>query len=1205
MNTASDVLDSDGTAASAATTLYSKTAPYDESRIRDLWRALLLQSETGRLPEPDSFPVSIPGHHPIARFRDMLIDDEIGLGMQFRWNLIVCTLKNHFLERCRQRERFGAPEVLVQEFLKGAGFPPWFKQLGNVGLAADAPSERQRERAEKVKVDSYGTAALDEACRLLNSFFGDRYRQVASSFKMSPDKLKKRHFGEAAVDEFVTLITTGVTALVANPEQALMLQKRTYFESETRKEMENVLVSRLSRENEGRSIQCIVAPGAPTGLEALAVHLSETLPDLLASSLRSSEYSGNPPARNIFVIPCGRWIAPVAFRGMEYLVHNFLALLRDEAPAVVAPEMSETQLHAGITEIRQALAHRSLIAIFVGLDATPEVLPNLRRAVCDSPLAEFLAYLSQPTQPDKESIDNPVDIKFFDWSYFLVLGTTELGALQEYQQPSLTLDALAVKDLPTVLRESDFKNTAEACSVIPDLLWAPTESALAVFEQICRIEQGVTGQVDREPRISQIGDFEGFGAMVGRLAELLDGCCDPQTRGFLALLAFSISGMRRATLMRCLSFFESEGIAEPGDPLASKFGNFPSTSDEWSKFFETTLERFAPLIRLGPDEKWTDLDPHRHPFEYPNNELLAIDSNAQDWWTESIDFLHPDVQDRLAVALLELRPTLALRCHQIIQEEAYRQHTLVLRHSVKSSRTTLRSYRRGLESLYHGLVCLPLMVELTTDASGRHQAFNLFHFLYRGLFDLLLGPKSHESSRTEWGAELIRFEVAMYVQERIFPLFAQSDLPQLSDYRCDSSFDLPGRQCLSEPDLVRHYISLGVAAFRCGPSSTWRTIRPTLNRFDDLMKGKSVIGKVLVQIDGLSYGPTSERSSGECLKLLRSYSILPQLFEFHDTPRKPADSWLPTFDQLNERVESVVDSIDLKINDSTDDVFSHLVLLGIFRSAAAESKDTENMAMAQLLGYTVPFLAAFELLNRLPGGASVARPPYLAAEGLRMFGRLGLEIIRILQKPSRATHPAAKALVLDLTGKIRRALDYYAQQFHENENERAHMLLLESRFARIAYRGNGKNMLAVQKVPAASTIRCVTAVQFPGAVRRYQIALGFVGEAELSLLRTHPSDSLTIRFLTERCSVMQGLSWALLRDARASEKADAELRPRAKKFADFARRDVVLLQNIIARLKQSEVGILSHAGKTRWDVIVRRLAETNNALLRDCDSATA
>lgn len=124
-------------------------------------------------------------------------------------------------------------------------------------------------------------------------------------------------------------------------------------------------------------------------------------------------------------------------------------------------------------------------------------------------------------------------------------------------------------------------------------------------------------------------------------------------------------------------------------------------------------------------------------------------------------------------------------------------------------------------------------------------------------------------------------------------------------------------------------------------------------------------------------------------------------------------------------------------------------------------------------------------------------------------------------------------------------------------------------------------------------------------MRRYQIALGFVAETESSLLRTHPSDPLTIRFLIERCSVLQGLSWALLREARTGETTDQNFRERATKFANLARRDVVLLKNIVARLKDSEVGILSDAGKTRWDIIVKRLAAMNNALRKDCESSPA
>lgn len=525
-----------------------------------------------------------------------------------------------------------------------------------------------------------------------------------------------------------------------------MLQRRTYFESDKRQEMEELLVSRLSQKNGGRSVQCIVAPGAPTGLEALAVRLSEKLPELLATSLDSAdEHLGNPPARNIFVIPCGRWIAPVAFRGMKYLVHNFLALLRDETPAVVAPEMSETQLHAGITEIRRALAHRSLIAVFVGLDSTPEVLPNLRRAVSDSLLAEFLAYLSQPTQPDQENINDPIDVRFFDWSYFLVLGTTELGTLREFQQPALRLDALSVKDLPTVLRESDFKHTADACAVIPDLLWAPTESDLAVFEQIRRLEDEVKERPTNQHSASNSGDFEGFDALVGRLADLLlESSHDTLNLGVLSLLAFSISGMRPATLMRCLSLFESEQAkarTEKDADISNDGGpSLPQSFGDWSKFFDTLLETFFPIIRLGPDEKWTDLDPHGHPFEYPNNELLSLDTSELGWWTESIDFLHADVQERLGTALLERCPTLALRIHSIIQEEAYRQHTLILRHTVKSSRTTLRSYRRGLESLYHGLVCLSLLIETATQITDRQETLTYFTSYIADCLTYCLGP---------------------------------------------------------------------------------------------------------------------------------------------------------------------------------------------------------------------------------------------------------------------------------------------------------------------------------------------------------------------------------------------------------------------------------------------------------------------------------
>jgi hypothetical protein len=1116
--------------------------------------------------------------------------------MQCRWNLIFATLKDYYETHCDKKEVFSNPESLVTNLSNSAGFPSWFKQLGNVGGKKDDTHDKKLGRAQTVHSLSDSDEALEEACEWLNAYFGSHYRRVSSRHRMTPDILRKKHVGEDAVDEFLTLITTGVTSIVKNTEHALMLQKRAYFPSTERDEMEALLVSRLAKRNGGKSIQCIVAPGAPTGLEALAVRLSEQLPEKLTIAHESSpSETQKPPARSFFVIPCGRWIPPVAFRGMEYLVYNILSLLRDEKPAASPPEMSETELHAGIDEIRATLGHRSLILIFVGLEAVSGPLPNLRRAVADSPLAELLTYLSQPTQG---KLEDPHDVNFFDWTYFVVLGTTAVEALEEYQQLPLELAPLDNKHIPAVLREVEFRHADEASTAIPKLLWNPTESGLSVFEQMRRIEKGVAAKPGGSQTASSLAHFEGLGAIVGKLVEaILDDAFDAVSRVVILLVAFSITGMRRATLIRCLALWEVDETQAGPQTL----DNFPKRLAEWNLLFEQLLDDFSPLIRLGPDENWTELDPHRHPFEYPDDDLFGLATNQDGWWTDSIDFLYSDVQEHLNAAVCSHSPRLAFKIHNILHQEAYRQHTLVLRHTFKTSRTTLRSYRRGLESLYHGLVSLPLLAVEESTTEQVNDAVDRFFFLYLGLFDLILGPKSHESSRTEWGADLIKFEIGMYVQSTIFSLFSELTVPtELA--RDTQPMDIRGGNLLSSRDIARHYIALGATCFRIGPNNSWDDVRPLLARFDRMTGGKSVAQLILLQIDGLSFGPVHAKSSGRCSTLLHEYGIDTRSFDFESDDGERASHATPSISELDEKVNHTISAAHYKSDEERADVISLLMLFGIFRSAAAESKRPDKLQVTQLLGYAVPFLAALGLLERLPGGKSVARPPYLAAEGVRMFARLGLEILRIQQKPNTIQSTEADALTNDLTGRVRSALDYYTQQFHENENERAHMLILESQFARVAYRSSRRYSNYVHVPSSSNPSRKTATTLISSDMRRHQLALDFLSEAEASLLRTHPSDSLNIRFLIERCCVLRGLSRSLLRNIERSVQPPPRTHPeliRAEQFFRLAERDVALLTNIVVRLKHSEVDILSNAGKQRWDSIVEQLAVSNKALHRD------
>jgi hypothetical protein len=211
--------------------------------------------------------------------------------------------------------------------------------------------------------------------------------------------------------------------------------------------------------------------------------------------------------------------------------------------------------------------------------------------------------------------------------------------------------------------------------------------------------------------------------------------------------------------------------------------------------------------------------------------------------------------------------------------------------------------------------------------------------------------------------------------------------------------------------------------------------------------------------------------------------------------------------------------------------------------------------------------------------------PYLAAEGMRAICRVGLEIVRVLQKRKHPIHldgkKEADVLTMEITSTVRNCLDEHTRMFYTDASERTQMLILESRFARLAYyKGDS------WPVPAHSERVLVEPNAFETLdtlnAMRYEFAFNFLNEAETCIANNSTSDAVRLRFLSERCSSLRYLSESLSRVELKNQNDRTGYLERALVLCRLALLDVRQLRNLIGRLTQSKSVLLTHAREARW-----------------------
>ncbi|BAO90353.1 hypothetical protein [Caballeronia cordobensis] len=250
------------------------TSRYDAVRVETLWVELYRAASSNALPPSDAYPGFPRLPKEIKRIRRALYDDELGLGLQLRWNLALDMLKGRVIES----GPFACADAKQALELK-LGFGNEFHQLGSM------PGQGEpRKSAGKLHEKSASAYWLSELCGRLNAMFGPEYRKVNVRHRMTSDLFQTPYFSEDAVEEFNNLLRTGEPSLTSRVNRTLIKETKQYYPSIKRNEIQDMLVSRLAQTNACRPVQCVVCRGAPTAVEAFALHLSQMLPTALKNT---------------------------------------------------------------------------------------------------------------------------------------------------------------------------------------------------------------------------------------------------------------------------------------------------------------------------------------------------------------------------------------------------------------------------------------------------------------------------------------------------------------------------------------------------------------------------------------------------------------------------------------------------------------------------------------------------------------------------------------------------------------------------------------------------------------------------------------------------------------------------------------------------------------------------------------------------------
>jgi hypothetical protein len=1088
----------------------STSGKYDEQSVGELWRQIvdyvskqsLGRSKATLASELDEW---IRSDLHLRRRADTLFDQQIGLGVQLRWNIAMDLLfKRHW--------------EAEYESIKAGGMPREFLQLGTLESKEDAREDRLARYANDREY-------IDVLCAALSRMNADGYtRNLRRNYIDHRDFLVPIH-GPRAVFAFRKFLSRGISPISSSgelvPEYPLTLWaqreevlERVYGhlglhdgrEAANRTDAESMPAS-------WRPIINVQMEGSPFDQCALA--------HKIMAKLESIQHQERP----ILLLPCSRLVPDHDFRGLDYLVYNIHAFLHQRPLSWTPPCYSPQDIPEKILEIRSALAKQPAIIVFVGYQPTRGASSNLRRLILDEPLVPLL---SQILHPLVGVPGQPTEVRNLFATKFVVLSEGPMDVLEAYIDQEIEFPPPVMSqhyvDMLRV-RAPDYEAATGLHESLDRMPVHPSEAVVMGYLQLRRTED-VSGYEFHRP-LAELAKFDNADVL-DQLVSTIAQQSESLDFFFLKVIACARTGMRRDTLVRCARMWDK---ATGGPSQADKERRLPDRDDvsivaeEW---FDEFLVRFSYILAQGIDEQVPEVYPGTHPYEYPEGAdplrgkpLHLIDGPREE---TSIDFRYGQIRDAVSRYMdIHSEKWERLLIHQILCSEALRQQLIVTRHAPAARKLALRSYRRLLEGVYHGFHSLPHIDDLALSRSWPHlpegtflpvDPVERFRFLYCTLIMGTLEDGSAYRLSRDWAADALKADL-LVLAHNAFGDAGESDIASLAkvpvwhgDERISHQF----------PDLGKsHFDAMAVAANMLDDHEMWAAIEAGAQRCDirPSWLDFGVLERAQIDLLAARLGPMGQAQK-LCLKALESLGVSIDLFE-----RAP---WNETKDEKPAPVdplglEQFLDGVVLKIvhecttqtdqqiaidDDRLRAISACLVRLGELHYQAIEYGKGFAVWRSSMTAFAM-LSTAWRLQERRSTMALEGAVYSLSPRGFRVLARALLECIRYLQIPKHRDLNLPRGLELThlLARHARKALDEYTLRFSLYAPDVVSMLVLESRYA-----------------------RTVGAMNSDDVFSKHRVALEFLQRAEKRMADFEPRPRLQIRLLIERCATLRGLAAA-------------------------------------------------------------------------------
>jgi hypothetical protein len=1070
----------------------------------------------------------------IKRPFHMIYHEDMGLGIQFRWNIAINVLKNHLTKEKLEDFKNSIKRELF-----------WLGTLDGI--------ESRELEALSNKANSRENIA--ELCKLISEKLAVRWEKANGKHEFAVEDFLAPAHGMHAVLNFEKFLETGLRPV---DSMGWLVPERKFDRSPERLNVLMQLYTSIGKSHLGRPIECLYIPGSPLEMCAVAHEILRHL-------------QSHNDQRPVLLLPCSKQIPEHNFRGIDFLVYNISNFLTHKPLTHQPPRLTPTEIENHIQIIRSAISVRPAVIVFVGYSATYGPYSELLRTIKDKTVVELLAQLVHPHIGEAE---NPVDVKNFEETRFIVLSDSPLDVLQEYVASELKIpEPKNTQPQVEILRviapefaDSIMDQLARARSPI-------SESAIMAYVQLKTIH--AVSRAAELPPLHALGRYESsiFSHLVQSIREL----CLPLELLLLRIIALVGTGVRPETLWRCAKIW-TQAVSKLDERDVPPHLSISYSDDSPIQQIKSFKNKFAFILVDGIDEPFPELEVTLHPFEYPDTPepttgYLGDTSSTNP--ARSIDFRHKEIRDAIFEDIDKeivqwIRPFL----HEIICIEALRQQSLMQRHGNADSRISIRSYLRALQGFYHGMLSLPCLEQLPNIQSWPTSSIGTllptspqdrFRFLYSVIFQHLLeGNNSHRLS-LKWTADNVKKDLLQLAHSafrsdiRTNPLNF-SEVPLWHDHSLLAT--------TLTPHYEDHLDAIAVVLARTDDLSNWDLLAKLLksngpSKINSVERSFTIIERACLDIASVRFGPQAHETEAYCMDRIREIGFDPVEIEggpwYHqedDSPLVPSQDHFDNFlDHIQRKAESVNDRRALA---------SGLSRLADLRYQTIDFDNAKFKWRSSMEAFSMLILAT-RLLGTLQERQS--RMPGLSPQGMRILARSGIEALRQLLTPPRGRKLFSVSPVdmenmrKRLTHEVRKALDLYSYSTVVAPDI-VSMLILESRFAR--------------------TIGAMSEVFTDN---RHFVALAFLTRAEKTMANFNPRPRLRIRFLLERCATLRGLSKMRLAKFGSSDEY-------ALRYIKLAQLDVVQLTNIV----QIVFGASSKKIGEVWRHAVENQANETNAV---------